>query len=126
MFVIDDDLTIHITRGDAAAFEVEAINGTAEKYVFRNGDVVRFTVCSKKDYSNVVLQKDFPVTEETEFVAITLESKDTKIGDTINKPTEFWYEVELNPETNPQTIIGHTEDGAKVFMVYPEGVKLGV
>ena len=25
----------------------------------------------------------------------------------------------------PQTIIGHTEDGAKVFMLYPEGIKEG-
>lgn len=126
MFVIDDDLTIHITRGDVAAFTVDAFMGEGENkvgYNFRVGDVVRFTVCGKKDYGDVVLQKDFAVTEETAKVDIILESKDTRIGTAINKPKEYWYEIELNPETNPQTIIGHTQDGARVFMLYPEGVK---
>lgn len=127
MFYIDkSDLTMHITRGDIAIFTVGATVGDdehKEPYTFRVGDVVRFVVCGKKDYSNIVLQKDFAVTEETEAVEIQLDSEDTKIGDTISKQAEYWYEVELNPETRPQTIIGHTEDGAKVFMLYPESVK---
>lgn len=122
MFVIDNDLTIHITRGDTATFTVDATVGEAP-YAFRKGDVVRFAVCGKKDYSNVVLQKDFAVTEEVEAVEIHLDSEDTKIGENINKATEYWYEVELNPETKPQTIIGHTQDGAKVLMLYPESVR---
>lgn len=128
MFVIDDDLTIHATRGDTVAFTVSAFAGEGENkadYAFRVGDVVRLTVCKKKDYSDIVLQKDFTVTEETEAVGILLDGNDTKIGDVINKPTEYWYEVELNPETQSQTIIGHTQDGAKVFMLYPESVKGG-
>lgn len=122
MFAITDDMIINITRGDAAVFTVGATIGE-EPYIFRSGDVVRFSVCTKKDYSDVVLQKDFNAVEGAEAVEISLNSEDTKIGDTINKATEFWYEVELNPETKPQTIIGHTEDGAKVFMLYPESVK---
>lgn len=129
MFAINkNDLTIHITRGDTALFTVGAFIGEDENkqpYTFRVGDVVRFAVCAKKDYSNVVLQKDFTVTEETDAVEIQLDSEETKIGDTISKPTEYWYEVELNPETKPQTILGHTEDGAKVFMLYPESVREG-
>lgn len=40
----------------------------------------------------------------------------------VNKPTDFWYEVELNPDTAPQTIIGYDkETGAKIFRLYPEG-----
>ena len=122
MFKINDDLTIECTRGDAATFTVGAnVGGTP--YTFREGDVVRFSVCTKKDYSDVVLQKNTVVKSATEAVEIHLEGKDTKLGDGINKATEFWYEVELNPDTYPQTIIGHTEDGAKVFMLYPEGIK---
>lgn len=127
MFVISkEDMTIHITRGDAAVFTVGASLGEEKTpYTFRVGDVVRFAVCGKKDYSNVVLQKDFTVNAEADAVEIVLDGEDTKIGGTISKPTEYWYEVELNPETKPQTIIGHTEDGAKVFMLYPESVKEG-
>jgi hypothetical protein len=122
MFRINEDLTIECTRGDAATFTVGA-NVGGVPYEFRVGDVVRFNVCAKKDYSDVVLQKDVTVTEATEAVEVTLEKEDTKIGGTISKATEYWYEVELNPETYPQTIIGHTDEGAKVFMLYPEGVK---
>lgn len=123
MFEINkEDLTIHITRGDAAVFTVGAVIG-GEGYTFRASDVVRFSVCAKKDYSNVVLQKDFNAVEGEASVEISLESEDTKIGDAISKATEYWYEVELNPNTKPQTIIGHTQDGAKVFMLYPESVK---
>ena len=119
MFRINEDLTIECTRGDAAVFSVGAnINNTA--YSFREGDVVRFSVFGRKDCSNVVLQKDVTVTEATEAVEITLTSEDTRIGEVISKATDYWYEVELNPETYPQTIIGYDQDGAKVFKLYPE------
>lgn len=119
MFVINNDLTIDCTRGDAGDFSVGAIIGDAN-YMFRVGDIVRFSVCAKKDYSTVVLQKDVEVTEETESVEFHLDSDETKFGGVINKPTEYWYTVELNPDTNCQTIIGHNKEGARVFMLYPE------
>lgn len=122
MFVINEDLTIECTRGDAAVFSVGATLGSAN-YVFKANDVVRFSVFAKKDCSDVVLQKDVKATEGAEAVEILLSSEDTKIGDTISKPVDYWYEVELNPETFPQTIIGYDKDGAKVFKLYPEGVR---
>ena len=119
MFVINDDLTIECTRGDAATFSVGAVvGGTA--YSFRVGDVVRFSVSERKDCSVVVLRKDVEVTEETDSVEIELTSEDTRIGEVISKPVDYWYEVELNPDTKPQTIIGYDKDGAKVFKLYPE------
>lgn len=119
MFKISDDLTIACTRGDAATFSVAAnVNDTP--YFFRAGDVVRFTVVEKKDYSKVVLQKSVTVAEETELVEISLTGEETKIGETISKPIAYWYEIELNPETNPQTLIGYDENGAKLFTLYPE------
>lgn len=119
MFKINEDMTIECTRGDAALFSVGAnIENTA--YTFKVGDVVRFSVFGKKDCSEVVLRKDVKVAEATELVEIELSGEDTKFGGVISKPTDYWYEVELNPETYPQTIIGYDQDGAKVFKLYPE------
>lgn len=119
MFTVTEDLTIHCTRGDAGSFSVGA-NLDCSAYTFRVGDVVRLTVCPKKDYSSIMLQKDVVVTEATEFVEFHLDSDETKFGAVINKATEYWYTIELNPDTYCQTIIGHDQDGAMVFMLYPE------
>lgn len=123
MFAINEDLSIYVTRGDTVLFSVTA-NNDGESYKFQPDDVVRITVCAKKNCDNVVLQKDFIVADETEKVDIFLSEKDTKIGDVISKPVEYWYEVELNPLTNPQTIIGYDDNGAKVFKLFPEGSDL--
>ena len=120
MFVVNDDLSIYATRGDAVFFSVTA-DAKGESYKFKAGDVVRMKIYGKKDAENVVLQKDFPVYVATESVEIYLSEADTKIGGVISKPTDYWYEIELNPFTNPQTIIGYDEDGAKVFKLFPEG-----
>lgn len=120
MFVINEDLSIYLTRGDSAVFSVGANIGETE-YAFKEGDVVRFKVFGKKNCDDVVLKKDITVSEATSRVQIALDSDETKIGDVISKPTEYWYEVELNPDTYAQTIIGYDEDGAKIFKLYPEG-----
>lgn len=121
MFVINEDKSIYITRGDVAFFSIEAKTDTGEKYKFMPGDVVRFKVCERKACENVVLSKDFGIETEAEEVSIYLEEKDTKFGEVISKPVEYWYEVELNPYTDPQTILGYDEDGAKIFRLFPEG-----
>ena len=121
MFVVNEDKTIECTRGDAGSFSVSASMGEAS-YLFQPNDVLRLTVCAKKDYSNIMLQKDVTVTEETTSVEISLDSDDTKFGGVINKPTEFWYTIELNPVGYCQTLVGHTKDGARVFTLYPEAV----
>ena len=120
MFVLNDDLSIYATRGDIVFFSVTA-EDDGTPYEFKAGDVVRIKVYGKKDAESVVLQKDFPVTENTQSVEILLTKEDTKIGEVISKPNDYWYEVELNPLTNPQTIIGYDEDGAKIFRLFPEG-----
>lgn len=125
MFIINEDKSIYITRGDFAVFTVR-INedDSGEIYIFRPGDIVRFKVFEKKGCDSVVLQKDFAITEESESVEIRLLGSETKIGGIIHKPKDFWYEVELNPETYPQTVIGYDEDGAKTFRLLPEGKDL--
>lgn len=123
MFVLNDDLSIYATRGDIVFFSVQA-NEDGEIHKFQPGDVVRIKIYGRKDASTVVLEKDFPVMVETESVEIFLDSEDTKIGGVISKPKDYWYEVELNPLSNPQTLIGYDEDGAKIFKLFPEGADL--
>ena len=121
MFTVLSDKTICLTRGDVANIIVAAKLQDSGLYTFAEGDVVRFRVFKRRDCNCVVLQKDVRVTEATESVMVRLTKADTTIGDIISKPTDYWYEVEVNPDTEPQTIIGYDEAGEKIFRLYPEG-----
>lgn len=121
MFKINDDLSIYVTRGDIVAMRVSAEDNSGGDYTFKYGDTLRFKVFEKKGCDCVMLQKDFIVEADSKTVDIMLTGNDTKIGEVIHKPRDYWYEVELNPMINPQTIIGYDEDGAKVFRLFPEG-----
>lgn len=116
MFVLNDDLSISCTRGDAVSFAVPT------EYQYRLGDIVRFQVFKKKNCTELVLRKDFIVEEEaiSEF-RIELDGTDTKLGGIINKPVVYWYEIEINPGKHSNTIIAYDEEGAKTFTLYPEG-----
>ena len=119
MFAIDGkDITA--TRGDVVFFTVTAADDDVP-YVFKKGALLRIKIFERKGCANVVLQRDFPVLEDTEQVEVFLSEEDTKIGESINKPKDYWYEIELNPHSNPQTIIGYGEDGPAVFRLLPEG-----
>ena len=67
------------------------------------------------------MKKDYGIEVNATTVTLTLTGKDTKFGGIINKPTNYWYEIELNPETNPQTIVGYDDEGPKLFCLHPEG-----
>lgn len=123
MFTISQgpDKTISITRGDVANIAVTAQLKDGSPYTFLKGDVVRFNVFEKKDCTSIVLTKNVDVSEETQAVIVRLGKDDTKIGPPINKPVDYRYEVELNPDTEPQTIIGYDVNGEKIFRLYPEG-----
>lgn len=119
MFVVHDDMTIYATRGDVVYFPVEKKQGDA-KYQFQPGDVVRIKVCEKKNYAKVFLLKDFVVEEATTSVNIFLDKWEMKFGEVISKPTDYWWEAELNPDTYPDTFIGHDENGPAIFKLFPE------
>lgn len=121
MFKINEDKSIHITRGDIANITVSAVDKDGQPYAYKSGDVVRLKVFKKKDCTSVVLEKEVEATEGEQSVDILLSKEDTKVGEVISKPSTYWYEVELNPHTRPQTIIGYDEDGEKLFVLYPEG-----
>lgn len=119
MFKIENK-QIHITRGDIANIGITVKNEDGTDYEFKKGDVVRFSVFRKKGCNYVELRKDTVVETAATEIEINLTESDTKIGEIISKPVEYWYEVELNPDTNPQTVIGYDTDGAKTFTLYPE------
>lgn len=120
MFTILDDKTICLTRGDEASITFDVTQGDGSQYLFSAGDKVRFSVFEKKNCANVLIQKEFTVNEETTEVEIFLSSQDTKVGELISKPVDYWYEIEINPLTAPRTVIGYDEEGAKIFRLYPE------
>jgi len=120
MYRVNEDMSVYVTRGDVVFLSVVA-EDDGTPYVFHPGDLVRIKVFEKKDCNNVVLQKDFSVARDSEVVDIFLSKEDTKIGTVIHKPIDYWYEVELNPLSDPRTILGYDEDGPKVFRLFPEG-----
>ena len=123
MFVVNEDKSIYLTRGDMASLKVSAEDDSGN-HVFQIGDVLRLQVMEKKAAENVVLRKEVTVKAQTEEVEIVLTGADTTFGEVISKPVDYWYEIELNPDTMPQTIVGYDEDGAKLFRLYPEGAEV--
>ena len=124
MFKIANDKTIHLTRGDIANICIGASSASGVEYTFNIGDVVRFRVMEKSHCDDILIQKDITQVETSNTITLSLTKDDTKIGDIINKPVDYWYEIELNPETNPQTLIGYDESGPKILRLYPEGSDL--
>lgn len=80
---------IDLTRGDIACIRISALNEDGSNYTFKVGDVVRFNVFERKKCNCVVLKKDTTVAEEGETVDINLTSEETRIGDVINKDTDY-------------------------------------
>lgn len=119
MFKIENN-TINITRGDIGTISVSAQNEDGTSYIFNKGDIVRFSVMKAGNCNIVYMTKDVQVMQDTDSVDVELVSINTKIGNIISKPTKYWYEVVLNPDTMAQTIVGYDEDGPKLFVLYPE------
>ena len=122
MIKIDEEKTIHITRGDIGTIVVTAQDENRNDYEFKTNDILRLKVMAKGNTENIVLKKDVKVLSNNTKVDIMLESQETRIGNYINKPVTYWYEIELNPSENSTIIIiGYDEKGPKKFKLYPEG-----
>jgi hypothetical protein len=97
-------------------------NSDGTPYTFNDGDKIVFSVYNTNKMSEgAVLLKEISVEGSQQSVEIVCTKEETKIGDLINKPVEYWYEIELN---NEHTVIGYDEDGAKILMLFPEGSKV--
>lgn len=117
-----DGYTININRGDVLNLSLSLTNEDGTPHTFNDGDKVVFSVYRKgKMNEGAVLLKEVIVSGQQESIEINCTKEETKIGELINKPVEYWYEIELNGE---YTVIGYDEDGAKLFMLYPEGSKI--
>ena len=125
MFKIDaDGTTLKVTRGSSGSFTFGATTPSGEAYVFSQGDVLRLNVTKANKENAVVMSVDTIVEESTTEVTISITSYDSKIGTVINKPTDYWYDIELNPDSSvAQMLLGYDDDGAKIFRLYPESIK---
>lgn len=114
--------TIEVNRGDELNLNLSLKLDSGEDYVFEQGDKVVFSLYEKGKMSdNAILIKEVDATPEETSLEISLTSNETKIGEMINKPVEYWYEIELNDR---YTVIGYDDKGAKKFILYPEGSKI--
>ena len=112
---------ISVNRGDDNQSFEFSISAGEEDYTFQVGDKIRFGVYNKKQLDKeAILLKEITVAEETNKVTIAFTKEELTIGDLINKPVDYWYEIQLNDNT----IIGYDKDGAKIFRLYPEGSDL--
>lgn len=112
---------IQINRGDSADLTITAKDKSGETYMFQQNDVVKFKVSEAKNEANVVIEKSVTVAEEADNVIISLTSEDTKIGDYINKPVTYWYEISIERNNGDVfTIIGYEDGDPKEFVLNPE------
>ena len=119
-----DGKHISITRGNVLPLTIDTKNEANDTpYEFQVGDVVRFTVMENGNVENVFLQKDFTVEEVTTELQIILTANEMKIGELSSEAVNYWYEIELAPDTDyTQTIVGYDlEEGAAILTLLPEG-----
>lgn len=121
MFKINkDDLSIYITQGDICHIKLSA-KVDDQPYEFQAGDVVRMNIFAEKECEHVVMKKDFPILENSQYVEIVLDSDETNFGEKVNKPENYWYDIVLNPDTLQQSIVCYDDNGAKIFRIFPSG-----
>ena len=119
MLKIDQETKkIMLTRGNKAIFTIKIKNKDGSFYQFQVGDKITLGIYENKNYQSLKLKKEVVVAEAGDSIDLILTKEDTKLDDPINKPKDYWYEVELNGE---ETIIGYDDMGAKIFTLYPEG-----
>ena len=119
---------IQLTRGDMLPLTITTEDKDGNDYIFKPGDIIRFKVFEPNNVENVVIQDEITISEETKEAILNVSGEKTKVGDYIENPVDYWYEVELNPDTAPQTIIGYELKSnktpfPKVFTLLPEGGK---
>lgn len=123
MATIGDNYSIETNRGSMLALTIRAKDKDDNFYEFQPDDVIRFRLMTKGNCDDVILQEDVVVSEVSESVPLVISSEKMKIGEIINKPVTYWYEIELNPDTSSTiTILGYTKKtGARILTLTPEG-----
>ena len=112
---------IQINRGDSTTLAIKAKDTNGDAYEFSVGEKIKFALTERKNEDNVIFSKTVTVDTAGTTVNIPLSSEETKIGEIINKPVIYWYEVSILTLNNEiQTIIGYDDNGAKEFVLNPE------
>ena len=123
MFKINkDDLSLHITRGDSALFDVEVTDSNGNAHEFSGDEEVTFKVSEAKSTEDAIISVTGSITEDRTKAQIYLNEETTrKIGAPVSKPIDYWYEISLKgADGSVQTVIGFDENGAKILTLYPE------
>lgn len=116
---------IQLNRGDSFDLAITLKDITGEPYNFLIGDVIKFKITNAHNEKNVVLQKNIIIDEETTTANIYLSSQETKIGDYINTPVDYWYEISLEKNNGDvMTIIGYEDKKPKIFTLNPEASEI--
>lgn len=117
-----DGTTIKVNRGDELDLSLSLETDSGSTYEFENGDKIVFSLYNKgKMDGNALLMKEITATGGETSIDISFTNTETKIGTLINRPVEYWYEIELNDR---YTVVGYDEKGAKILMLYPEGSQI--
>lgn len=117
-----DGTTIKVNRGDILTLNLSLKLNDGTPYTFQQNDKVVFSIYEAGKLSKeALILKEITVQSETQSLIISLTTEETKIGGLVDYPKEYWYEIELNDQ---YTVIGYDDNGAKLFMLYPEGSKL--
>lgn len=116
-----DEKMIMINRGDSTTISFTAKNQDGTTHTFVTGNYVIFRVTEARKEKETVLEKKILIEDDTTTVLIPLMSTDTKIGDYINSPKDYWYEIsEESAGGQAMTGLGFNDEGAKIFRLYPE------
>ena len=101
--------TIHLTRGDYAAFLIRIQDALGEPYTLQEGDILYFTVKKNTRTKEIIFQKTFSPGDE---LLVEIENEDTQ-----NEPyATYVYDCSLVREgTRPDTFIGPAN-----FVITPE------
>lgn len=107
-----EDKTIEINRGSEGTLRIKNTKGS-----FSIGDKLKFSIVEVDNYKNVFFQKEYEITEESEYAHIILEPDDTRFVDVISEEQTYWYEIELNDRI---PLIAYDKEKGKKFILYPE------
>ena len=120
MEIIND--IIHINRGNRLLFDY-TIDSNGSDYVFEEDDIVTFSVYRKLEMDDEpVVNKNFVPEVGTTMVSIDIPNEEMRIGEPINQPEEYWYQIRLNEDV----VSGYNSSGPKKLILYPEGKRIVV
>lgn len=107
-----EDKEIHINRGDRATIRLRR-----KEEQFKTGDLVKFSIVDKRNYNNVLFQKEYQVQEDSEYVDIFFLEDDTRFAEIKKGFLECRYEIEYNGGI---TLLGASENDNNVIKIYAE------